>query len=83
MIGKDIQVIAWFDESGKITPLKFKYEENENIVISINRVIERTFEKIAGGQLWNFKCISNIKGIEREYLIKYDVLHGKWKIFKN
>lgn len=81
MISKDIQVIAWFDKDGKITPIKFKYEEDESIVININKIKERTFEKIAGGQLWNFKCVSCIKGVEKEYLIKYDIIHGKWKVF--
>ena len=26
-LAKTIQMIAWFDENGKINPIKFKYEE--------------------------------------------------------
>ena len=80
-MSKEIQVIAWFDTNGKITPIKFKYEEESVQVICINKILSRTYEKVAGGQLWNFKCSSLIEGIEKLYTIKYDLINGKWMLF--
>lgn len=80
-MSKEIEVIAWFDKSGKITPIRFKYEEEKSHVIPIDKILSRTYEKIAGGQLWNFKCSSIINGVESLYTIKYSLINGKWLLF--
>jgi len=84
-IAKPIQVIAWFNEQGKINPLKFKYEqEDDDIkVICINKILNREFEKLAGNPMWKFTCSSIIHGIERIYTIKYDLLNSIWLIYIN
>lgn len=80
---KTIQVIAWFDVDGKIHPVKFKYEEeNEGCrVICINRIWNREFEKFAGNPMWKFTCSSIIDGLEKNYYIKYDILNSRWLLF--
>ena len=81
-VAKSIKMIAWFDEDGKINPMKFKIEgEDEGKVIYINRILNRELEKLAGNIMWKFTCSSIIDGIENVYQIKYDLLASKWLLF--
>ncbi|MGL5354569.1 MAG: hypothetical protein ACRDA5_14845 [Clostridium sp.] len=82
-ITKAIQMIAWFDIDGKINPVKFKYEQEEDDtkVISINKILNRDFEKLAGNPMWKLNCSSIIEGIESNYIIKYYLLSNKWLLF--
>ena len=81
-IAKSIQMIAWFDENGKINPIKFKYEQEEGIkVISINKILNRSYEKLAGNPMWKFTCSSIVDEAEYIYNVKYDLLNGKWLLF--
>lgn len=81
-LAKPIQMIAWFDSSGKVNPIKFKLEQDEDSkVIIINKVINRELEKLAGNVMWKFTCISIVDGIEKIYKIKYDLIQGKWFLF--
>ena len=81
-VAKSIKMIAWFDEDGKINPMKFKIEgEDEGKVIHINRILNRELEKLAGNNMWKFTCSSIIDGIENVYQIKYDLLASKWLLF--
>lgn len=81
---KSIKMIAWFDTDGKINPVKFKYEEdNETKVICINKILNRNFEKLAGNPMWKFNCSSIIEGIDLNYIVKYDLLSNKWILFMN
>lgn len=81
-VAKSIKMIAWFDEDGKINPMKFKIEgEDEGKVIHINRILNRELEKLAGNIMWKFTCSSIIDGIENVYQIKYDLLASKWLLF--
>lgn len=81
-VAKSIKMIAWFDEDGKINPMKFKIEgEDEGKIIHINRILNRELEKLAGNIMWKFTCSSIIDGIENVYQIKYDLLASKWLLF--
>lgn len=81
-VAKSIKMIAWFDEDGKINPMKFKIEgEDEGKVIHINRILNRELEKLAGNLMWKFTCSSIIDGRENIYQIKYDLLASKWLLF--
>lgn len=79
-LAKTIQMIAWFDENGKINPIKFKYEEeNEGTkVICINNILNRSFEKLAGNFMWKFTCTSIVDDTEYIYNIKYDLINCRW-----
>lgn len=83
-VAKSIQMIAWFDTNGKVNPMKFKYEDEEesSSVVVIDRIINRQLEKLAGNMMWKFTCSSKIKGVESTYDIKYDLINGKWLLFK-
>lgn len=82
-VAKSIQMIACFDESGKINPVRFKYEQEEegSKIICINKVINRSFEKLGGNPMWKFTCSSVVDDSEYIYNVKYDLLNGKWLLF--
>lgn len=82
-IAKSIQMIAWFDSDGKINPVKFKYEQEDEDtkIICINKILNRDFEKLAGNPMWRFTCTSIINGVESRYILKYDLLSSRWLLF--
>lgn len=81
-ISKTVEMVAWFDDKGKINPVKFRVEEDEDTkVIKINRVLNREYERIAGNPMWKFTCSSIIDGIESNYNLKYDLMNCKWLLF--
>ncbi|MGL4569999.1 MAG: hypothetical protein ACRCVJ_02900 [Clostridium sp.] len=84
-IAKPVQMIAWFDMEGKINPVRFKYEEEDEDckVVCINRILNREFEKLAGNPMWKFTCSSIVDGVENTYSIKYDLLTNRWLLFLN
>ena len=81
-IAKTVEMVAWFDDKGKINPVKFRVEADEDTkVIKINRVLNREYERIAGNPMWKFTCSSIIDGIESNYNLKYDLMNCKWLLF--
>ena len=81
-ISKTVEMVAWFDDKGKINPVKFRVKEDEDTkVIKINRVLNREYERIAGNPMWKFTCSSIIDGIESNYNLKYDLMNCKWLLF--
>lgn len=84
VIAKPIEVVAWFDLSGKINPVRFKItnEDESNSVIKIDRIICIDKEKLAGNNMLVFKCQSIIDGVERIYELKYELSTCRWILFK-
>lgn len=81
-VSKVIQVIAWFDEKGKIRPVKFRYEdEGELRVVVIDEILNREFKKLGGNPTWTFTCTSTINDVKSIYDIKYDPLSNIWVLF--
>lgn len=84
IIAKPIEIVSWTDVKGKINPIRFRIEnEDESIsVIKIDKVITIDKEKLAGNHMLVYKCQSIIKGSERLYEIKYELSSCKWILFK-
>ncbi|MDM8533385.1 hypothetical protein QUF55_01660 [Clostridiaceae bacterium HSG29] len=84
VIAKPIEMIAWFNEDGKIKPIRFRLEtENgEKEVIKVLKVFSTEKEKIAGNIMFSFKCKSIIQNIEKIYELKYEINSSKWMLFK-
>lgn len=53
-----------------------------NKVVKVNRIITTTLEKLAGNPMYVFNCSSVIHGIERQYIIKYELHTCKWILFR-
>ena len=84
VVAKPIEVLSVMDTKGNITPLRFKMEtEDESYrVIKIDKVIDRTQERLAGNYMMVFNCQSLIDNIEKRYEIKYEFSSCKWVLFK-
>jgi hypothetical protein len=83
VIAKPIKMVAWFDESGKLRPVKFQVEiDDEQTVIKVDRVIKQDLEKLAGNNMLLFTCESEIDGLKRLYEIKYELNSCRWMLFK-
>ena len=83
VVSKSIDMIAWFQENGKIRPLKFKLEESGNCeIIKVDQVINAQTEKFAGNVMQVFDCQSEIDGELRRYQLKYEIETTRWILFK-
>lgn len=81
---KSVDMIAWFQKDSAIRPMRFKLtqDDGEEITIKVNRLINRTTEKVAATIYENFKCQSVINNVERVYELRYDQKNFKWILYK-
>ncbi len=82
VVAKPIDMLALFDVSGLIHPLRFRLEEEERIVIKVDEVFSRKLEKKAGIPVLTFDCASTIQGQRKNYQIKYEIEENRWILFK-
>lgn len=84
VVAKPIEVLSVMDTKGNITPLRLKIEkEDESFqVIKIDKIIDRSKEKLAGNLMIIFNCQSVIDNVEKRYEIKYELNTCKWILFK-
>jgi hypothetical protein len=81
---KPIKMIAWFDEDGTLTPVRYnmRLDDESAITIRINRIIQKKEEKLAGNRMLVFTCQSIMDNMERIYELKYEFSTCKWYLFK-
>lgn len=81
---KPIEMIAWFNNDKYPVPLRYRAEtkDSEKIVISINKILFRQEEKLAGNKMLVYRCQSVINNREMVYELKYDIGACTWYIFK-
>jgi hypothetical protein len=80
---KPIRMIAWFDEEGILTPVRYNLRlPEEGLTIRIDRILQKREEKLAGNRMLIFTCQSIIDGVEKIYEIKYELGTCKWFLFK-
>lgn len=84
VVAKPIEVVAWFDRAGTPNPVRLRLEgENEeSIVIKIDKIITRDKEKLAGNHMLIFNCQGCINGSQKLFEIKYELSTCKWILFK-
>jgi hypothetical protein len=80
---KPIKMIAWFEENGKLTPVRYQVAEVDgNKIIKIDRILYQEEERLAGNRMYIYKCQSIINGIEKVYELKYELSTCKWFLYK-
>ena len=84
VIASPIEVVCWTDTKGNINPLRFKIinEDESNSIVRIDKVICVDKERLAGNYMIVYKCQSVINGVEKLYVIKYELSTCKWILFK-
>lgn len=80
---KPIKMIAWFEENGKLTPIRYQLnDEKENIAIKVDKIITVGEEKLAGNRMYIYRCQSIVEGTEKVYELKYELSTCKWFLYK-
>lgn len=84
VVKKEIDVLCWFDQQGYPNPVRFRLvdESGEHLVVKIQRVITRDFEKLAGNKMFVFTCQCTIHNLMRIVVIKYEIENCKWILYK-
>lgn len=83
VVAKPIQCIAYFDEKGIPTPMKFQLrDDNGNKTVKVNQVVHRELEKLAGNPMYVFDCQSDVGEQVKRYQLKYELCTCKWMLFK-
>ena len=79
---KPIDMIAWFDNKGKPTPIRFRhYADGSAIVINV-RIQSQDEEKLAGNRMIIYHCQSVIDGFEKIFDLKYEINTCKWFLYR-
>lgn len=80
---KPINLIAAFNPEGIVTPIKFQLPDGgEVITVKIDRIVDKSSERIAGNPMMVFSCESTIDDVLKTYELKYEVLTQKWYLSK-
>jgi hypothetical protein len=74
-----IEMVAKFDQSGILTPVRFKYGDQ---VFNVDKVLNVCEEKLAGNKMKIFSCQSEIDGKLTRYEIKFELQTCKWFLYK-
>ncbi|MGE4273789.1 MAG: hypothetical protein ACRKFN_08815 [Desulfitobacterium sp.] len=83
VIMQPIEMVARFNEQGIPRPVKFKARfEGVPVVISIDKIILKTEEKLAGNRMIIFRCQSVINGLLKVFELKYELNTCKWFLAK-
>ena len=84
VIRQPVDMIAWFNASGVIMPLKFRLESEDHILqtIKINKILYHKEDKIAGNITITYACLVNINNAQKTCELKYNLNSCKWILFK-
>lgn len=84
VVAKPIEMVAWFENGGKINPVRFRIKNEDDAlkVIKVDKILKRESEKLAGNPMKIFTCTSIIDGIETIFELKYEINTCKWILFK-
>ena len=83
VVAKNIEMIAYFDVTGKIKPIRFRLEEDSRQkVIRISKIIKTDTEKFCGNKMMVYTCSAVINNVEKIFELKYDIEKMKWILFK-
>lgn len=79
-----IQMICGIDTTGKITPIRFRFQTAEDIIetVTIQKVVSRDEKNYVGIREKQFICAALIGDMEKVMEIRYNVESQKWKIFQ-
>ena len=75
-----IQMVCAFSTQGDLKPLRFKYEDPEHqiITVDVDNIIARKQMSIGHGGSLIFTCESEIDDAKRMYELRYEIGSHKW-----
>ncbi len=83
-IRKPVEVIAIFDIEGNPSPMRLRCsdEEEETIVIKVDKILRRDIDKFAGNPMIRYTCESLMAGEAKVFEVRYEVHSCKWYLYK-
>jgi len=85
ILAHPIDIIAVFKEAGRHPiPYRFKYTDTDGDIcdVVIGKIISVDEKRMAGARTYNYLCQSEINGVERQYVLKYNIQECKWQLYK-
>ncbi|HBV87563.1 MAG TPA: hypothetical protein DEF42_13145 [Desulfosporosinus sp.] len=80
---KPIETITVHSKEGIIRPEKYRImEEEETIVVRIDKIFTRSEDKSAGSRELIFGCQGVINGLMKNFELKYRVAECKWFLYR-
>lgn len=79
-----IQMISVCSTVGDITPMRFRYEDEDHSIetVSIDSVLAHKDTAYNGIREIQYTCRAKIGGLFRYFLITYNINSHKWRLFK-
>ena len=83
LLNKNIDMISWTSTEGTVTPVRFRMEEEgELITIKVGHIIQTETNRFGGSQTLCFLCSSVIGDTERIYELTCNCETQKWLLKK-
>jgi hypothetical protein len=84
ILARPIEVLAHTDIKGNMSPLRFKAKtkDNENLVISIDKIESQELEKMAGNMMMLYKCKGVVGDKQRDFELKFEIKNCRWMLWK-
>lgn len=75
-----VQMISCTDTDGKITPLRFRFQDNngELVTVTVKDVISDEQAKSRVGA--NFTCSAIVGGVEEKFKLWYNYFAHEWRL---
>jgi len=79
---KDVGVIVSFDLEGNKKPLKLKLvgDQQENVIVHVKNILDKSTRKINGEYIDTYKCQSEIEGYLKQYELQFYRNNCSWKL---
>lgn len=83
LLNKQIDMISWTSIDGELHPIRFRLEENnEIIIVKVKQILHKERNQHGGRGVITFRCISIINGMEKIYELTYNCDNQKWLLKK-
>lgn len=79
-----VQMIAHCDADGSMQPLRFRFEDEEHMLhtIQISEVVDSRRVEYVGIEALLFLCKAVVDGRERMFELRYTVRAHRWALFR-
>lgn len=84
VVSKPIDMITYVSVAGIPKPVRFlaQGKKQKNYVVDIKKILECKEERLAGNQMYVYKCQTEFNGEKRLMELKYEVGQCLWYLFR-
>ena len=79
-----IQMISCCNTLGDMTPMRFRYEDDEHNIITVQVIDVLSFKEInfSGNTELLYTCTANIYDMQHMFVLKYNIKSHRWLLFQ-